>query len=163
MEETSQRACSTTTSSLLGGVLGSILLVLSSCAANPTALNIVKDVKPLNAIKISRICIELSSKDASAVAMSNDLFDAVEALGFNTLAKQAAFAGECQYSLTYKVSWAGFPKWPLAVDVMVYDGRSQIGYIRYDASRGSSRPDRYGSAIGKIKPLLTELFAEVDR
>ncbi|MCZ6640827.1 MAG: hypothetical protein O7F71_04580 [Gammaproteobacteria bacterium] len=159
MEETSQRACSTTTSSLLG----SILLVLSSCAANPTALNIVKDVKPLNAIKISRICIELSSKDASAVAMSNDLFDAIEALGFNTLAKQASFAGECQYSLTYKVSWAGFPKWPLAVDVMVYDGRKQIGYIQYDASRGSSRPDRYGSAIGKIKPLLNELFAEVVR
>lgn len=163
MEKSSDGPHSPTGSSLLRGFLGSVLLVLSSCAANPTALNIVKEVKPLQAIKISRICIELSSKDASAIAMSNDLFEAVEALGFKTLAKQAAFSGECRYSLTYKVSWAGFPKWPVALDVVVYDGRSQIGYIRYDASRGSSRPDRYGSAIGKLKPLLTELFAEVDR
>lgn len=163
MEESWAGPRSPTGSSLLRGFLGTLLLVLSSCAVNPIALNIVEEVKPLQAIKISRICIDLNSKDASAAAMSNDLFEAVEALGFKTLAKQAAFSGECRYSLTYKVSWAGFPKWPVALDVVVYDGRSQIGYIRYDASRGSSRPDRYGSAIGKLKPLLTELFAAVDR
>ncbi len=138
-----------------------ILLLVSGCSANPTALSIVKDVKPLKAIEISQICIELNSTDDG---MADDLFEAVAALGFKTLAKQAAFTGECQYSLSYDVSWAGYvPKWPMAINVTVYDGRSQIGFIRYDASRGSSRPDKYGTAIGKLKPLLTELFADVNR
>ena len=163
MEESSVGSSWHTSTSVRRPILGlSVLLLLGSCSANPTALNIVKDVKPLDAIKISQICIELDSKDDDG--MATDLFKAVEALGFNTLAKQAAFRGECQYSLSYKVSWAGYiPKWPLAISVTVYDGRSQIGFIRYDASRGSNRPDRYGSAIGKLKPLLKELFAEVDR
>ncbi|TDJ26910.1 MAG: hypothetical protein E2O61_12645 [Gammaproteobacteria bacterium] len=163
MEESSVVSRWHTSTSARRLILGSsVLLLLGSCSANPTALTIVKDVKPLGAIRIPQICIELNVKDDDG--MATDLFKAVEALGFNTLAKQAAFRGECQYSLSYKVSWAGYiPKWPLAIDVTVYDGRSQIGFIRYDASRGSNRPDRYGSAIGKLKPLLTELFAEVDR
>ena len=139
-----------------------LLFLLSGCSANPTALSIVKDVKPLKAIEISQICIELNANDDAG--MANDLFEAMTKLGFRTLAKQAAFTGECQYSLRFDVSWAGtIPKWPLLMNVSVYDGRSQIGFIRYDATRGSSRPDKYGTAIGKLNPLLTELFAEVIR
>lgn len=163
MEESSVGVRLQTCSSKLPHLLGlCLLLLLGGCSANPTALNIVKDVKPLGSIKIAQICIELNSKDDNGFA--NDLFGAVEALGFKTLAKQGAFFGECRFSLSYKATWAGrLPKWPLVINVTVYDGRSQLGFIRYDASRGSGRPDRYGSAIGKLKPLLTELFAEVDR
>ena len=163
MEESPVGLRSDASSSLLPHVLGLwVFFLLSGCSANPTALEIVKDVKPLKNIKISQICIQLNTNTGNEYA--NDLHEAITALGFKTMAKQAAFRGECQYSLSYRITWAGYvPKWPLTINVTVYDGRSQIGYVRYDASRGSSRPDKYGTAMSKLKPLLVELFAEVDR
>ena len=86
MEESSVGVRLQTCSSKLPHLLGLyVLLLLGGCSANPTALNIVKDVKPLGPMQIAQICIELKAKDENGFA--NDLFGAVEALGFKTLAK----------------------------------------------------------------------------
>jgi hypothetical protein len=138
--------------------------LLVSCATtslDPTELQVVQEVDALQPIQLERICIEVNP--AVGKGLTEDLFDAMRELGFATQSRQGAFSGECRYWMSYTATWAGFPNYLATAEFKVYEDRKQLGHIRYDARKAGNRPDRYGSPIGKLQPLLEALFVHVER
>lgn len=143
----------------LAGALGA-----AGCAPasfNPAAMDIVKDVTAIAPMALSQICVEVNTE--AKTQLTEGLFRALDELGFHAQSKQAAFGDECRYWLRYKATWGGFPEHLLTAQIDVLDHRAVIGAIRYDSTRAGSRPDRYGTAVSKLEPLLAALFVRVER
>ena len=142
------------------GILWAVLLVgCTTTSVDPTQLSVVQEVEPLQAVELERICIEVNTQVKSE--FTDDLFDAIKDLGFVTQSKQSAFGNECRHWMSYGATWAGFPEYLATADIKVYEDRKRLGQIRYDARKAGNRPDRYGSAISKLKPLLEALLVHV--
>ena len=84
-------------------------------------------------------------------------------LGLAVQSKQGAFGDECRFWLRYQAAWGGFPEHLLTAQVEVLDNRLVVGQVRYDATGAGGRPDRFGTAMGKLTPLLEALFVRVQR
>ena len=144
----------------LGGLLGS--LALAGCASlNPAAMDIVKDVRAIEPMELPLICVEVNT--STKAPLTDGIFNTLNDLGLTTQSKQGAFGDECRYWLRYQATWGGFPEHLTTAQIDVLDNLSIIGHIRYDATRAGSRPDRLGTATGKLKPLLEALFVRVRR
>jgi len=65
--------------------------------------------------------------------------------------------------VSYDATWDGFPNYLVTARVEVYQGNALLGRALYDARRGGGRPDRYGTAMGKVGPLIEGLFHHVQR
>ena len=140
------------------------LLLVVGCTTtsfDPAKVSIVQDVQALQAAAFDHICIEVNTQAKSA--FTDELFDAIKALGFTTQSRQSAFGNECRHWMSYTGTWGGFPEHLTFAEIKVYDERARLGHIRYDARNAGKRPDRYGSAIGKLQPLLEALFVRVER
>ncbi len=140
------------------------MLAVAGCAPasfNPAAMEIVQDVTAIAPMALNQICIEVNTK--AKAPLTDGLFRTLEGLGLHAQSKQAGFGDECRYWLRYEATWGGFPEHLLTAQIDVLDHRAVIGAIRYDSTQAGSRPDRYGTAISKLAPLLATLFVRVDR
>lgn len=150
------------------GRVRALLAVLMSCAAgctgvavDPLGLQIVEDVSPIQPMVINRVCVRVNTSVKQA--FTDGVFETIRSLGIATQSLQTAFAGECPHWLRYDATWDGFPAYLVIAEVEVYQGSTRLGYLRYDARQGGGRPDRYGSAIGKVRPLIEGMFHHVER
>ena len=140
------------------------LTILLSCltagctgvGVNPLGMEIVEDVSPVRTMAIERVCVRIDT--SAEQAFTDGLFDTLQNLGFATQSMQTAFPGECPYWLRYDAAWSGFPSYLSFARIEVYEGSTRLGYASYDATRGGGRPDRFGPATGKVRPLIEELF-----
>ena len=144
------------------GVFGCLLIVgCSAASVNPAAMEIVKDVRAIEPMELDLICVEVNT--SMKAPLTDGLFKTLKDLGLTAQSKQAAFGDECRYWLRYQATWGGFPEHLKTAEIEVLDNLSVIGHIRYDATGAGRRPDRLGSASGKLKPLLETLFVRVRR
>ena len=140
------------------------LALAAGCSAtsiDPTKVSIVQDVQALQAVEFDHLCIEVNTQVKST--FTDELFGAIKTLGFTTQSRQSAFGDECRHWMSYTGTWGGFPEHLTFAEIKVYDDRARLGHVRYDARSAGKRPDRYGSAIGKLQPLLEALFVRVQR
>jgi hypothetical protein len=130
-------------------------------AVDPFGLDIVEDVSPIKPMEINRVCVKVNT--GVKQAFTDGVFAAVQSTGLKTQSMQTAFAGECPYWLSYDATWDGFPAYLVTAHVEVYKGSTKLGHVIYDARRGGGRPDRYGSAVAKVRPLIEGMFHHVQR
>ena len=145
-------------------LLAAITLLAAGCtgaAVDPLGMQIIDDVSPIKPMVIDHICVQVNTSVKQA--FTDGVFETVQSLGIETQSMQTAFAGECPYWLRYDATWNGFPSYLVTARVEVYEGNSRLGNVIYDARRGGGRPDRYGSAMGKIRPLIEGMFHHVQR
>lgn len=128
---------------------------------DPLGMEIVEDVSPVRPMPIEGLCVRIDT--AVEPAFTDGLFETLRGLGFATQSMQTAFAGECPYWLRYEAAWSGFPRYLTFARFEVYEGSTRLGYATYDARSGGGRPDRFGPATGKVRPLLEGLFHHVAR
>lgn len=133
----------------------------TSVGVDPLGMQIVEDVQPVKPMVLEHLCVKVNTSVKQA--FTDGLFDALTSLGLTTQSMQTAFAGECPYWLGYDAAWDGFPAYLVMARVEVYRGSTRLGHAFYDASRGGARPDRYGSAVGKVRPLIEGMFHHVQR
>ena len=139
-------------------------LAITGCAAtsfDPSTMEVVKDVDAIEPMALEQICIEVNTEVKSE--LTDGLFKTIGELGIRTQSRQGAFGDECRFWLRYQATWGGFPEHLKTAQIDVLDNQSVIGNVRYDATQGASRPDRYGTAISKLAPLLEALFVRVKR
>jgi hypothetical protein len=128
---------------------------------DPLGMEIVEDVSPIRPMPIEQVCVRVDT--AVKQPFTDGLFETLRDLGFATQSMQTAFAGECPYWLRYDAAWTGFPSYLAFANIEVYEGSTRLGYAIYDARSGGGRPDRFGSAAGKVRPLIEGLFHHVLR
>ena len=135
---------------------------LYGCASaiDPTA-KIDADVEAIEPMAIELLCIEVNT--GVKAALTDALFARLRELGLAVQSRQAAFGDECRFWLRYQAAWGGFPEHLHTAHVEVLDSHRIVGQVRYDATRAGGRPDRFGSAISKLAPLLEALFVRVQR
>ena len=146
-----------------------VLILLVSCLAagctgvgvDPLGMEIVEDVSPVRPMTMKRVCVRVDT--AVQQPFTDGLFETLRGLGFATQSMQTAFAGDCPYWLRYDAAWSGFPSYLSFAHIEVYEGSTRLGYATYDARRGAGRPDRFGPATGKVRPLVEGLFHHVVR
>ncbi|NBC22308.1 MAG: hypothetical protein GVY21_02405 [Gammaproteobacteria bacterium] len=139
-----------------------LTLGLTSCTGvgvDPLGMEIVKDVSPIRPMDIERVCVRVNTTVDES--FTDGIFDALQDLGMRTQSMQTAFAGECPYWLRYDAAWSGFPTYLSTATIEVYEGSTKLGHVFYDARKGSGRPDRFGSATGKVRPLIEGMFHHV--
>lgn len=130
-------------------------------AVDPLGMQIVEDVSPIKPMAIDRVCVRVNT--GVKQAFTDGVFETVRSLGIEAQSLQTAFAGECPYWLRYEAVWDGFPSYLVVAEIEVYQGSTRLGHARYDARDGGGRPDRYGSAVGKVRPLIEGMFHHVVR
>jgi hypothetical protein len=128
-------------------------------AVDPLGMKIVEDVSPVQPMVIEKVCVQINT--GVREAFTDGVFETLRSLGLKTQSMQTAFAGECPYWLRYDATWDGFPAYLVRSRVEVFHGNHRLGQVRYDASDGGGRPDRYGSAVGKVRPLIEGMFHHV--
>lgn len=133
----------------------------TGAGVDPLGMDIVEDVSPIRPMAIEQVCVQVNAEVKQE--FTDGLFEALDALGLRTRPKATAFPGECPVWIRYEASWSGLPSYLELARVDVYQGTSRLGHALYDARRGGARPDRFGSAIGKLEPLLDGLFHHVQR
>lgn len=126
---------------------------------DPMGMEIVKDVSPIRPMTIEHVCVEVNTDVKQA--FTDGVFDTVKSLGISASSMQTAFAGECRFWLRYQATWEGFPNYLVQARVDVYENNARLGYALYDASHGGGRPDRFGSAVEKVRPLIEGMFHHV--
>lgn len=130
-------------------------------AVDPLGMQIVEDVSPIRPMVIERLCVRVDT--SVKPEFTDGLFETLQGIGLGTQSMQTAFAGECRFWLRYYATWDGFPSYLVTAEVEVFEGNARLGRVLYDASQGGGRPDRYGSAIGKVRPLVEGMFHHVQR
>ncbi len=134
----------------------------AGCASmDPSAMEIVKDVDAIEPMEIPQLCVEVNTEVQAA--LTDGLFRNLDELGIPAQSKQGAFGDECRFWLRYSATFGGFPEHLRTAKLEVLDNRQVIGRIDYDATGAGSRPDRFGSAAEKLKPLMEALFVRVRR
>lgn len=139
-----------------------VTLCLSGCTGagvDPLGMEIVEDVSPVRPMEIERVCVRVNT--AVEESFTEGIFVTLQDLGMRTQSMQTAFAGECPYWLRYDAAWSGFPTYLSTATIEVYEGSTKLGHVFYDARKGSGRPDRFGPAIGKVRPLIEGMFHHV--
>lgn len=142
-----------------------ILLCASSLAGctgagiDPLGMEIAEDVSPIRPMDIEHVCVRVNT--AVEQPFTDGIFDTLQSLGMRTQSMQTAFAGECRYWLRYEAAWTGFPTYLQTASIEVYEGSTKLGHAFYDARKGGGRPDRFGSAAGKVRPLIEGMFHHV--
>lgn len=93
-----------------------------------------------------------------------ELVSQIEQLGFKVESFDKVRPKSTPYHLVYTANW----QWDLAVyltyfqAIVMKDGK-KIGEVEYDARQGSGRMDKFGGTADKIRPLLIDLFNNVER
>ena len=93
-----------------------------------------------------------------------ELVSQIEQLGFAVESYDRMPPESTPFHLVYTANW----QWDMAMyltyfqAIVMKDGK-KIGEAEYDARRGSGRMDKFGGTADKIRPLLIDLFNEVDR
>jgi hypothetical protein len=149
---------------LVATLLVATLTLTAGCTSvgvDPLGLDIVEEVSPIKPMVIERVCVRLNTDVKPA--FTDGMFEAIQSLGITTQSMQTAFAGECPYWLRYDAAWSGFPSYLVSAQVEVYEGSTKLGHAFYDARHGGGRPDRFGSAMGKVRPLIEGMFHHVQR
>lgn len=142
-------------------------LVAAVCAGctgatvDPLGMNIVEDVSPIRPMVIESVCIQVDPQVRQA--FTDGIFETLQTMGVHARSMQTAFAGECPYWLRYEATWDGFPSYLVNARVEVFHGNARLGHATYDASAGGGRPDRFGSAVAKVRPLIEGMFHHVRR
>lgn len=139
------------------------LLTLSFVVLS-TGCTITRKVSPIAAgTAIQAIAIQRNQK----VLMDEfhpELVSQIEQLGFTVESYDRVRPESTPFNLVYTANW----QWDMAMyltyfqAIVLKDGK-KIGEIEYDARNGSGRMDKFGGTADKIRPLLIDLFNEVDR
>lgn len=132
------------------------LTACSGVGVDPLGMEIVEDVVPLQPMALDRLCVRVN--ETVKPELTESLFDMLEDQGLATQPMATAFAGECPVWVRYEASWTGFPSYLEYALVEVVQGSARIGRALYDARRGGGRPDRFGAAAGKLRPLIDGMF-----
>lgn len=140
-----------------------LVMLLAACSAaslDPTQMKIVEDVDAVEPTRFAHICIEVNTNVKPG--FTDRLFATVRELGFSVQSRQTAFGSECGHWMSYRVTWGGFPEYMISAEIKMFHHREPLGYVRYDATSAAGRPDRLGSAMGKLRPLVNAMLAHVD-
>ncbi|HXI69353.1 MAG TPA: Sbal_3080 family lipoprotein [Verrucomicrobiae bacterium] len=138
-------------------LFASIVLIFSGCT-------ITRNVSPVSSgTSIQTIYVQRNPK----VLMDGfhpELVKQIQELGFEVESYEGSTPAAARYYLTYTANW----QWDVAMyltyfDATLFEDGKSIGNVEYDARRGSGRMDKFGHTAEKIRPLLIDLFKNVDR
>ena len=133
-----------------------IALVFSGCT-------ITHSVSPVSSgIVIQKIYVQRNPK-VLMQGFHPELVHQIQELGFEVESYDGNTPVAARYYMTYTANW----QWDIAMYLTYFEGTlfengKPIGNVEYDARGGNSNLDKYGHTADKIRPLLIELFKNVD-
>ncbi|MES2693297.1 MAG: Sbal_3080 family lipoprotein [Verrucomicrobiota bacterium] len=95
---------------------------------------------------------------------TNEIVTQLKSLGFDAQRYDGDRPKEAKQYLTYTANW----QWDIAMYLTyfratLYDDGRVLGEAEYDAKMGGANLAKFGTTADKLKPLLTQLLANVER
>lgn len=140
------------------------LATLAILALLATGCSISKNVMPADSgTTISKVHV-LENENVHMDELVNELVSQIEQLGFESESYLGDRPDGARHYLTYTANWS----WDMAMyltyfNATLYDDGRVLGEVEYDARSGGANMGKFGSTANKIRPLLEELFAKVER
>ncbi len=131
--------------------------LLSGCA-------ISKNVVPVDSgTRISKVYL-LENKKVLMDGLLPELESQLNEMGFETEVYQGDRPAQAKHYMIYSANW----QWDMAMyltyfHASIYEDGRFLGEVEYDAKMGGANMSKFGKTGDKIRPLLEELFAKVDR
>lgn len=131
---------------MLAGLLG-------GCAIN------IK-VNPVTPGRITTLCI-LHNPDILANDFEPMIQEMIADRGIQTILAESPLPQDCRHRMEYTANW----RWDIVMylvyaEFRVYEDIDQIGLAQYSARSGGARLDKFGTAKGKVEPLMDRLFGK---
>lgn len=128
--------------------------LLAGCA-------ITRSVQPVShPLADATLCVEQNGGVADEHFLQA-LCEEFERHDVRTWVYQGVRPRDCRYHATYTARWhGGLVPYLRSADIEVFDDDTTIGRAVYDASGATANPCRFGSGIGKLRPLVDELMRE---
>ncbi len=94
----------------------------------------------------------------------DELVQQIEDMGFSSQKYSGDRPEGAKHYLTYTANW----QWDMAMyltyfKATLYEDGRVLGEVEYDAKMGGANMNKFGKTAEKIKPLLLELLAKVER
>ena len=138
-------------------ILLSFVFLISGCS-------ISKNITPVDSTaKIQKIYI-LENDQVHMKGLSSELVSQVKSLGFDSETYRGDRPANANHYINYTANWA----WDLAMyltyfEATLYENGRVLGKVDYDSKMGGASLSKFGPTAEKIRPLLTELLAKVQR
>lgn len=139
-------------------VLGlAVLLCVSSCS-------IVKSVNAVQpGVTIDKIYV-LRNKNVHMDGLHPEVMEQLKTLGFQVESFDSAPPAGAVYTFVYTANW----NWDMAMYLTYFQGTLMengkvLGRVEYDSRRGGANMGKFGKTAEKIRPLLIDLFSNVNR
>ena len=133
------------------------LLLFSGCA-------ISRNVVPVDSgTTIEKIYV-LENEKVHMEGLVDELVSQIMNMGFRSEKYSGDRPDGAKHYLTYTANW----QWDMAMYLTYFratlyeDGRV-LGEVEYDAKMGGANMNKFGKTADKIKPLILELLAKVNR
>lgn len=94
----------------------------------------------------------------------NELVGQIEEIGFSSESYKGTKPVDATHHMTYTANW----QWDMAMYLTyfratLYEGSLMLGEVEYDATAGGMNLGKFGKTAEKIRPLLEQLLADVNR
>ncbi len=125
---------------------------------------ITRNVSPVSSGTVIQKIFVQRNPDVMMDGFHPELTKQIQALGFQVETYEGKPPDSALYYMTYKANW----QWDFAIcliyfEATLYEDGKPIGKVEYDARKGGYRMSKYGHTADKIRPLIIELFKNVDK
>jgi len=140
------------------------LLISLAFVALTSGCAISQNVQPVDSnTRIEKIYVK-ENPEVHMAGLLPEIVTQLQELGF----KSEAYAGDrpegARHYITFTANW----NWDMAMYLTyfratLYDDGRVLGEVEYDAKMGGANMGKFGKTADKIRPLLAELLAKVER
>lgn len=139
-------------------------LILTSSVAMFTGCTITQNVVPVGSgVQIAKVYV-LENDKVLMEGLLDELLLQIRENDFDSESYSGARPAGAKHHITYTANWA----WDMAMyltyfELKLYENDRLIGEAKYDAKNGGGNMGKFGKTAEKIRPLLEELFLDVQR
>ncbi len=139
----------------------SVILISVFLFAGCTISQNVSSVK--TGTSIDKVYV-LDNEKVQMDEMVVEIVKEIRELGFDSASYQGETPEQAKHYIHYTANW----NWDMAMyltyfKATLYENGEVLGEVEYDARKGGSNMGKFGKTREKIKPLLEELFSNVER